>query len=305
MYNAFIATRLRRNKNVGDSPATAGASKVATVTARSKSELKELGERMRWSARKLTMADINAMSSQELLWHEAFNENYQRALELPAKLAEQWKAHRFWNDTASPEEYKTLLNEFKKFLDHYSQYRTTTTHYDENNDVLFAWLQDRHMAPIYANLVLAFEANALAGKLWLNPSAISAGKESEVFGTHHHNFHLLIQPQRRNADDGLSADEYFEKNKNVLADKRTPPLVVARQERAAATAAHFANAETNTAKSGSTNVIDFPQVQRGVPPQPDKVSFRRKIQNMTSEEIRRECEIDPSFKDALDQLQWK
>src|SRR5260370_2392714 len=176
------------------------------------------------------MADINAMSSQELLWHEAFNENYQRALELPAKLAEgkeidsQWKAHRFWNDTASPEEYKTLLNEFKKFLDHYSQYRTTTTHYDENNDVLFAWLQDRHMAPIYANLVLAFEANALAGKLWLNPSAISAGKESEVFGTHHHNFHLLIQPQRRNADDGLSADEYFEKNKKVFADKRTQPL---------------------------------------------------------------------------------
>jgi len=116
---------------------------------------------------------------------------------------------------------------------------------------------------------------------------------------------LLIQPQRRNADDGLSADEYFEKNKNVLADKRTPPLVVARQERAAATAAHFANAETNTAKSGSTNVIDFPQVQGGVPPQPDKVSFRKKIQNMTSEEIRRECEIDPSFKGALDQLQWK
>jgi hypothetical protein len=88
-----------------------------------------------------------------------------------------------------------------------------------------------------------------------------------------------------------------------LKDKRTPPLIAARQARAEATATQFANAETNTTKSGSTSVVDYPHVLRGVPAQPDKLSFRKKVQSMSADEIRRECEIDPSFKDALDQLQ--
>jgi hypothetical protein len=220
---------------------TAGAAKVSSVTARSKSELKELGDRMGWAPRKLSMAEIRELSSQELLWREQFDaENLKAALELPARLAQgkeidsQWKAHRFWNDTASPEEYKTLLNEFKKFLDHYPQYRTTTTHFDENNDVLFAWLQDRHMSPIYSNLVLAFEATALEGRLWLNPSAIAAGSESETFGTHHHNFHLLIQPQRRNADDRLSAKDYLAQHKE-LHDTRVPAVILQAWNKAMAT----------------------------------------------------------------------
>ncbi len=306
MYNQFIATTKLKGRKTATESSTAGAAKISSVTARSKSELKELGERMGWKPRPLTMQEIREMSSQELLWHEAFNENYQRALELPAKLAEgkeidsRWKAHRFWNDTASPEEYKTLLNEFKKFLGHYPQY--LTTHFDENNDVLFAWLQDRHMSPIYSNLVLAFEATALEGRLWLNPSAISAGSESEVSGQNllrHHSFHKLIQAQQRTSDvDRQSANEFFEANKDVLADKRTPPLIVARQERANATAAHFQQAAANTARSGSTTVTDYPDEPSGYLTH-SKYNFRKFVAGLSAAEFQEKLN-DPTFVAALD-----
>jgi hypothetical protein len=54
-----------RSKPKIDSPNTAGAPKVATVIARSRGELKEWGDRMNLKPGPRTMAEINAMSSQQ------------------------------------------------------------------------------------------------------------------------------------------------------------------------------------------------------------------------------------------------
>src|SRR6266446_1072971 len=208
MYNQFIATRKKGRRPATESN-TAGAAKTVSISARSKSELKEWGERMNLTPGPRTQSEIRGMSSQQVLWEEAWNgEEYNKALALPDKIKahkdidSQWKAKKFWDadstEGATPDEYKALTADFKKFIDTYPQYKTP--HADENNQRLFDWLRDRHMAPIFSNLVLAFEATAMEGRLWLSPSAIAAGKESEVFGTDHHAFHLLVQPQRRNAD---------------------------------------------------------------------------------------------------------
>jgi hypothetical protein len=310
MYNQFLATRPRsRRKDSGQESGTAGAGKVPRVGV-NKSDLEAQGAQHGWTARPLTHKEVLAMSSSEIRWHEQFNkQNLDKALAEPGKIKahkdidSQWKATKFWDDTTgisvTPDEYETLIAEFKKFIDHYPQYKTPLA--DENNDVIFGWLRDRHMAPIFSNLVLAFEANALEGKLWLNPSAISAGKESEVFGTDHHAFDLLVQPQRRNADDGLSADDFLQAHKDVLADKRVPPLIAAREAKANATASYFYQTGTVTASSGSTKVLDYPQLQYGVPPQSEKYSFRKLVDSMSSTELAQRCQRDPAFKKALDE----
>jgi hypothetical protein len=313
MYNQFIATR-KKGRRAATESNTAGAAKISTVTARSKSELRELGEKMGWAPGPRTMEEINAMSSQQVLWEEAWNgEEYTKALALPEKIKahkdidSQWKAKKFWDadatggDSVSPEEYKALAGGFKKFIEHYPQYKGK--HADENNDVIFGWLRERHMSPIFSNLCLAFEATALEGRLWLSPSAISAGKESETYGTQHHNFDRLIQPQRRNADDGLSADDFLQAHKDVLADKRVPPLVLAREAKANATASYFHQTETVTASSGSTKVLDYPQLQHGVPPQSEKYSFRKLVDSMSSTQLAQRCQQDPAFKKALDEME--
>ena len=301
------AHKTRRSKPKEDSPATAGVGKMPAQTVTNKKELKELGERMGWKVRPLTEKEIRGeMSGQELIWHETFSpDKVEKALALADKnkqydeAFEQWKVKAFWDGstTSSPEERKLLKAEFQKFVDAYPQYRSPT-HAHENLDALSRWLQDRHLYPIYSNLVLAFEACALAGKLWLNPSAISAGQESETYGTQHHNFHLLIQPQRRNADDGLSADEYFEKNRDVLADKRTPPLIAARQARVDATVAHFQQAAEHTSKANVVAVTDYPDDPSGYLTH-SKYSFKKYVAGLSAKDFQEKLN-DPTFLAALD-----
>src|SRR5258706_1205177 len=202
MYNQFLATRPKARRQKDDSPATAGTGGKVPRVGVNRSDLEAQGVEQGWTVGPVTPEQVKEMSSAALRWHEQFNkENLNRALAEPGDIKarkdidSQWKAKRFWDDTAgtsvTPDEYKVLTTEFKKFIDHYPQFKTP--HADENNDVIFGWLRDRHMAPIFSNLVLAFEPTALDGKLWLNPSAISAGSETEVTGTQHHNFHLLVQ----------------------------------------------------------------------------------------------------------------
>src|ERR1700738_1156058 len=127
MYVANAWTQSKRSKPKNDSASTAGAAKTSTITARSKSELKELGERMQWVPGPRTMGEIREMSSQRVLWEEAGNsEQYNAAIAWPHKIKvhknidSQWKAKKFWDDTegtsVTPEEVKALTAEFKKFI---------------------------------------------------------------------------------------------------------------------------------------------------------------------------------------------
>jgi len=161
----------------------------------------------------------------------------------------------------------------------------------------------------FHNLAQSFEALVLDGRVYLNPSAIGAGSESEVTGealTRHHNFHLLIQPQQRMSEtDRLSADEYLAKN-SALHDTRLPPIIISRNAKKAATETFFeqARANTATARSGATSVTEYPQEQRGLPPYTDieKMSLRNLVRNMSSAALEQKCQNDPSFKKALDSL---
>jgi len=159
----------------------------------------------------------------------------------------------------------------------------------------------------FENLVESFEANALEGKVWLNPNAISAGSETEVSGQQllqHHNFFKLMQPQKRISDvDRLSADEFFEQNKDILGDKRTPPLIQARQGRTQATTEHFQKAREATAHAGSTSVTDYPADETGYPNYPSKYSLRRLLESLSAEDYQKRLNEDRQFAAAIDKLQ--
>jgi hypothetical protein len=244
MYNAFISTtpRLRRHKK-DDSPSTAGAGKVSAITARSKSELKELGERMGWTPRPLSMQEIHAMPSQQLLWEEAWNsDNYQRALELPGVIAENkknmaaWDAKSLWDDQtqSTPQQAQAALDAIERFTASYPQFIRSKP----CNQVVLLWLKERNLEISFTNLVQSFEENCLAGRVWLSPAAISVGSETEITSTEltkHRNFHLLLQAQCRvNPNDHLSADEYKAAHPE-LHDTRVPPMIQQGWSRAMAT----------------------------------------------------------------------
>src|SRR5258708_15840041 len=125
--NAWKQTKRGGPKN--DSPGTAGAPKVATVIARSRGELKEWGERMSLIPRKLSMAEVNGMSSQEMLWHEAWNsENYKAAFTAeenkksnPQKIAGS-NNKRMWSGKATEEESQKAFAAGDRFALNYSQF---------------------------------------------------------------------------------------------------------------------------------------------------------------------------------------
>ena len=307
-FNQFEATTRFNGKKSTES--TAGTAKVPRVGV-NRSDLEAQGEQQGWTVGPLTPGQVKEMSSAALRWHEEFNKtNLDAALALPAigkhndEAVKQWANKRLWEDQtqATPEQAAAILQALEKFKQTYPQFIPSRS----ENQVVLLWLKDRNMEVTFTNLVESFQANALAGKLWINPNAINAGSETEVSGqdlVRHHSFHLLLQPQKRMSEvDKLSAKQYFEAHKDVLADKRVPPLVAIRQERANATTAHWNQIEASTSKSGSTTVIDFPQQQNGVPAEPDNFSFKRKIRSMSATEFAQRCNDDPAFKAAVEKL---
>ena len=49
-------------------------------------------------------------------------------------------------------------------------------------------------------------------------------------------------------------------------------------------------------------LIDYGPQSHGVPPEPDKASFRKKVRGMTAQQLADECNIDPNFRAALNAL---
>src|SRR6266478_7876471 len=314
VFNPYIATRPRTSRRQAEDSAGAGAAKIPRVGV-NKSDLEAQGELYGWTARELTYTEVREMSSSELRWHEQFNAtNLENALATPAKAREgkdidrQWATKKFWDthwgttNQASPEESRRILADLQRFQDNFPQFIASRS----ENAVLLEWLRDRHMELTYRNLVDSFEANALEGKVWLNPNAISAGAETEVSGQQllqHHNFFKLIQPQQRMSEtDRLSADEYFKQNKETLADRRVPPITQARNAKDERTKEYFAQSASAEARGNVVNVVDYGPQKHGVAPEPDRYSFKQKIRSMSASEIAQRCADDPAFRKSLDEL---
>jgi hypothetical protein len=114
-------------------------------------------------------------------------------------------------------------------------------------------------------------------------------------------FRELTEQGKLTIGPAESADEYLAAHPE-LKDNRVPPLIDTRHQREQNTEAHFAKSAAATNESSVTRVVDYPHEQRGVPPQPDKLSFRMKVRSMSASEIAQRCADDPGFRKALDEL---
>ena len=87
--------------------------------------------------------------------------------------------------TTTPEQAAEIWKALENFKETYPQLIPAR----RENECILLWLKDRNMHVTFSNLVESFEANALEGRLYLNPNAISAGSETEVSGQQ------LLQPR--------------------------------------------------------------------------------------------------------------
>jgi hypothetical protein len=243
------------------------------VTARSKSELKELGERMGWTPGPRTMAEINSMSSQQCLWEEAFNsEQYERALTLPGIAQErkgidrQWAVRRMWEGKATPDENEKCRLAGDAFATRTPQFARTM----ENAQIMVEYMQQNDLdATRVESYVIAYKALVEDGKLTPAPAQ--------------------------------SADDFLAQHPELL-DRRTPPIIAARQAATQNAAAHSAKTAAATREGSVTRLVDYGPQKHGVPPGPDKYSYKKKIRSMSASEIAQRCQDDPAFRKSLDEL---
>jgi len=240
----------------------------------SKWELKSLGERRNYKDRELDARAVANLSSDEYLWFQTF---YPVRLETAAQIesnrrqnAERmpvWETRRMWRGEVSPEEDAKARAAGDAFAKRHPTFERTTP-----------------------NAMLMIE--------YMKSHDLDA---TEVF-SYVKAFNALVEEGKLIPAKAQSADEYLAEHADELVDRRIPPLIAARHQREQTTAAHFAKSAAVTNEGSVTRVVDYPQERRGVPPQPDRVSFRKKIAAMSAEAVLRECEIDPAFRKALDEL---
>src|SRR5713101_9213046 len=129
MYVANAWKQTKRSNPRDDSPLSAGVGKLPSQTVTNKSELKVLGDRMGWTVRPLTAAEIRGgMSGQEQIWHELMNsENYKAAFTIEENQRNNkqnmagWAVKRMFEDQATPEELAAAVKVTQNFGDRFPQ----------------------------------------------------------------------------------------------------------------------------------------------------------------------------------------
>ena len=111
-----------------------------------------------------------------------------------------------------------------------------------------------------ADVEHAFQELAQEGKVSLNPSAISAGTQTNISGAEllaYRAYHLLLQRHPRpTAEESMSADEWKAKH-SELNDETVPFLIRQRQAQKQITEQHFQEAANATSKSNVTSFTDY------------------------------------------------
>ena len=239
------------------------------TSSMSAAELEALAVRMGWTKRELSYQELQSMSSAEMRYHQICNkERYdaaftnEEARKQAARTNAEWERLKKWTgETPVSQEdrakMREVANEFQRL---YPQYIRN----ESNSRVLWDYMEDSNLDPTnLQGVISAFETLAQKGDIALNPSAIGAGPETSVEGRDlikHHNFHLLLQPQRRvNPEDKLSAKQYLEQHPE-LHDKSTPPLIQQRIVREQNTAEHFQKTQEATATQNGTRFTDYSNI---------------------------------------------
>src|SRR6266478_10070342 len=256
VFNAYEATnpRLKKSKPFNDG-ATAGTAKVSSSRGgKSREELKALGERHGWSARELSMREIQQMSADETLWQGEFNkEGFDRAFTLAenGRLNNErmpiWNVRRMWGGGATPEEDSAARIAGNQFATRCLQFERTIV----NAQAIVEWMQAHDLdGTKVESYVTAFQALVEEGKLTPAPTE--------------------------------SADDFL-RNHAELHDTRTPPIIAARNAKAEQTQKYFEAAANATARAGATQITTYPADETGYPNFPSKYSFRKLVEGLSAE----------------------
>jgi len=312
MYVANAHKQSKRSKSQ-DSPVSAGVGKLPGQTVTNKTELKELGERMGWKVRPLTEREIRgSMSAQEVVWHEVWNSDNYKAAFTAEESKKTTKANvaamstkRMWAGQATEEESQQAYAAGERFASNYASFVRNV----HNSETMVLFMAENNLdATKSQSYVEAFEVLAPQCKLVLSPKNAGIGPEETVSGESLKNYprlHLLCQPNKvLKPEDKLSADEYFALHKDTLGDKRVPPIILQKQQLAAATTKHFEQVKSGTAEGQAVRFTDqggkdYP----GFPAAPTKYSFRKLVDSVSSTELAQRCQQDPAFKKALDEME--
>jgi hypothetical protein len=272
VYNVFEATRRSKRKIPKDSPVSAGVAKVPRVGVNT-SDLEAQGELYGWTAKPLTYNEVLEMSSSELRWHEAFNkENVDRAFTLAEnqRLNRErmpvWNVRRMWKGKATPEEDEKARIAGDAFAIRTPQFARTV----ENATLMIEHMQRNDLdATQVSSYVTAFRVLTAEGKI------------------------ALATPE--------SADDFLH-NHPELHDRRTPPIIAARNVKVLATAEHFQRAEAATASAGVTQVTKYPESERIGYGDHTRYSFRKLLDSLPADDYKKRLIEDKSFSAAVDKL---
>jgi hypothetical protein len=187
-------------------------------------ELKYLGDKYGWKVGPLTHSQVQKMNSQEYEFHQAFNK-----AELEKALASNQKV----KPTAPSVEEQTEF--VQKLFKDYPQLPKSA----ENAAALDAYLAAMpNPSFTFADFREAFEKQALAGRLVLNPSACEASPETELTGFRlrtYPNLWKLLEPYKaKNSEATMTARDYKAAHPE-LHDVRLPALIAKRFDQANAT----------------------------------------------------------------------
>jgi hypothetical protein len=312
MYVANGFKAGQRSKQQNDSPVSAGVGKLPGKTVTNKKELAELGERMGWKARPLTEKEIKGeMSGQELIWHETFSPaEVEKALSFAAigkhsdDAKKQVATKRMWAGQATKEESDKAFAAGDRFASNYSQFVRNTY----NSEAMVLYMAENNLdATKVQSYIEAFDVLAPQGKLVLSPKAAGIGPEETLSGAaleQYPRLHLLCQPNKvLKPQDKLSADDWFKQHPE-LHETRTPPIILQKQQVAAATAKHFEQAKSGTAEGQAVRFTDMGgRDYSGYPPESEKFSFKSKVRSMSATELAERCQLDPAFKKSLDEME--
>jgi hypothetical protein len=277
VFNVYEKTNPRKKSKPFNEGATAGTAKVSSRGGKSREELKALGDRNGWTVRELSMREIcQQMSADEVVWHEVFNkENFDKAVERDAVAGErknidaQWAVRRMWEGGATPAENEKCRIAGDSFARRTPQFARTMGN---------AMLMIEHM-----------QAHDL---------------DATKIETYTTAFRELTEQGKLTVAPAESADDFL-RNHPELHDRRTPPLIQVREDKAARTAKHFEAAANATAKGTVVNITDYPTEQSGYPAAPTKYSFRRLLDSLSAEDYQKRLNEDRQFAAAIDKLNSK
>jgi hypothetical protein len=228
------------------------------------SDLQAQGEKYGWTARHLTLAEIEGMSSSELKWHEHFNrENLENVFAIETKKKHNREVmkvvdtRRMWEGKASQGENEVAY----KVADEFAQRYPAFVRHTENANAVCAYMRDHNLdATRIDSYVEALTDLAMQGAITLSPKDAGVGPESRLSGSDLRNYprlHLLLQPHRvLTVEEKMSANEYYNAHPE-LHDTRIPPLIARRQQVEAKTAEHFQKATNTEIKGAVVRIFDY------------------------------------------------